>query len=242
MLRNILFQHIERRLNMKCKYLGITSFLFLSTVSGYGQSEDKLGSWFIYNGFFNLNPKIELFFETQVRTWETFGNPENFFLRPYFNYNFTSNFQTGLGLEYHKTWTYAEDPDDKQSSDEFRITLQSMLFHKIDRVSIQHRYRYEFRNVDGDKLQRTRYRLQVTIPLNNKSMEKGTIFLNTFNEFLIDTEPKLSFSQNRFYVAGGYQITKGLNFQFGYLTISRASTVHRRLQFFITHKLYFYDK
>ena len=221
----------------------VFTFLFIVSPSlSFGQSEDKLGSWYIYNGFFNINPKVELFFETQLRTWETFGNPENFFLRPYFNYNLTKNFQAGLGLEYHKTWTYAEDPDDRVSSDEFRITLQSILFHKIDKVSIQHRYRYEFRNVDGDKLQRTRYRLQVTIPLNNKSIEKGTVFINVFNEFLIDTEPKLNFSQNRFYLAGGYQFTKSINFQFGYLTISRASTVHHRLQFFLTHKLYFYEK
>ncbi len=164
-----------------------------------------------------------------MRTWETFSNPENFFLRPYFNYNLTSNIQTGLGLEYHKTWTYDENPNEKVSSDEFRITLQSMLFHKIDRVSLQHRYRYEFRNVDEKKLQRTRYRIQATIPLNNRSMEKGTIFFNVFNEFMIDTEPKLNFSQNRFYVAAGYQFTKSLNFQFGYLTIARESTVHRRL-------------
>lgn len=116
-----------------------------------------------------------------------------------------------------------------------------MLFQKVDRVSIQHRYRYELRNVEGDHLQRARYRIQATIPINNKSIEKGTVFLNTFNEFLVDTEPKLSFSQNRFYLAGGYQLTKSFNFQFGYLIISRSSTVHHRLQFLLTHKLYFYE-
>jgi len=57
-------------------------------------------------------------------------------------------------------------------------------------------------------------------------MEKGTVFINVSNEFLVDTEPKLQLSQNRFYIAGGCQITNGLNFQLGYLTISRESTVH----------------
>lgn len=216
--------------------------IFSVSANLHAQSEDKLGSWFIYNGFFNVNPKVKLFFETQLRTWETFSNPENFFLRPYFNYNVTENFQPGLGLEYHRSWTYAEDPDDRVISNEFRLTLQAMLFQKINRVSIQHRYRYEFRFVDDAKLQRTRYRLQVTVPINNKSVEKGTFFINTFNEFLVDTEPKLSFSQNRFYIAGGYQFTKSLNFQFGYLIISRSTTTHNRLQFLLTQKLWFYDK
>lgn len=219
-------------------------FFFSSgtSVDGLAQSEDKLGSWFIYNDFFNINPKVELFFETQLRNWETFSNPENFFLRPYFNYNVTKSFQPGLGLEYHRTWTYSENPDEKVISNEFRITLQVMLFHKIDRVSLQHRYRYEFRNVDSDQLQRTRYRIQATVPLNKKIMEKGTIFFNSFNEFLVDTEPKLSLSQNRFYLAGGYQFSKSLNFQFGYLFISRTSNTHHRLQFFLTLKLYFYAR
>lgn len=137
------------------------------------QSEDQLGSWYIYNGFFNVSPKVELFFETQLRNWETFSNPENFFVRPYFNYNVTQNFQPGIGLEYHKSWTYAEDPDDKVSSEEFRLTLQTMLFHKIGRVSLQHRYRYEFRNVEGDHLQRTRYRFRLLFQSTKKALKRA---------------------------------------------------------------------
>ena len=151
-------------------------FSFGGILESFAQSEDKLGSWFIYNGFFNINPKIELFFETQLRNWETFRNPENFFLRPYFNYNVTKNFQPGLGLEYHRTWTYAEYRDDIESSNEFRVTLQTMLFHKIDRVSLQHRYRYEFRNVDANHLQRTRYRIQATVPINKMSLKRAHFF------------------------------------------------------------------
>jgi len=208
----------------------------------FGQSEDKLGSWYIYNGFFNVSPKVELFFETQLRNYEVFSNPETFFLRPYFNYYLTNTFQMGLGLEYHKSWIYAEDPDEKTSSNEFRITLQGMLFQKIDRVNLQHRYRYEFRNVDENDLQRMRYRIQATIPLNTKVIAKGTVFANVFNEIMVDTEPKLQVSQNRVYFAGGYQFSKSLNFQLGYLFVSRTSNTHHRLQFFLTHKLYFYEK
>jgi hypothetical protein len=223
--------------------LVIFSLLIGLSSSVYGQSsEDKLGSWFIYNGFFKINPKVELFFESQLRTWETFSNPENFFLRPYFNYNLTENIQTGLGLEYHKTWTYDENPDNRITAEEFRTTLQVMLFHKISRVSLQHRYRYEFRFVDSDKLQRTRYRIQATIPLNDDTMQKGTIFMNTFNEFMIDTKPSLQLSQNRSYIAGGYQFTDKINLQLGYLLVLKTASTHHRLQFFFTHKLFFYEK
>jgi len=215
-------------------------FLLISAAAN-GQSEDKLGSWFIYNGFFNISPKVELFFETQLRTYETFSNPETFFLRPYFNYNITKQVQTGLGLEYHRNWTYDAIPENKVSTEEFRVTLQTMLFQKEGRVALQHRYRYEFRYVEADKLQRMRYRIQATIPLTSKSMEAGTIFLNTFNEIMIDTKPGFNFSQDRIYLAGGYQFNQALNLQVGYLAILKPGVVHHRLQFFITHKLYFYE-
>ena len=219
-------------------------FLLILLISrtGYGQSEDKLGSWYIYNGFFNLNPKVELFFETQLRNYEVFSNPEVFFLRPYFNYNITKQVQAGLGLEYHKNWTYETMPEDKVSTEEFRITLQTMLFQKEGRVSLQHRYRYEFRNVEAEKKQRMRYRIQATIPLTSTSMEAGTIFLNAFNEIMIDTNPAFNFSQDRLYLAGGYQFNQALNLQVGYLAVLKPGVVHHRLQFFITHKLYFYEK
>jgi hypothetical protein len=221
-------------------YLASILFLLIS-VKGYGQSEDKLGSWYIYNGFFNVSPKVELFFETQLRNYEVFSNPETFFLRPYFNYNITKQVQTGLGLEYHKNWTYDAIPENKVSTEEFRITLQTMLFQKEGRVALQHRYRYEFRNVGTDKLQRMRYRIQATIPLTSKSMVAGTIFMNAFNEIMIDTKPTFNFSQDRIYLAGGYQFNKALNLQVGYLAILRQDLVHHRLQFFVTHKLYFYE-
>jgi len=232
---------IKKNVPFQKRFLPVLFLFMLVSVTGYGQSEDKLGSWFIYNGFFNVSPKVELFFETQLRNYEVVSNPEVFFLRPYFNYNFTDHVQGGLGLEYHKSWTYDEVPENKVSSDEFRITLQTMLFQKEGRVSLQHRYRYEFRDVDGSKLQRMRYRIQATIPITNSSLKPGTIFANTFNEIMIDTKPGFNFSQNRIYLAGGYQFNKALNLQVGYLAILRTGTVHHRLQFFITHKLYFYE-
>ena len=227
----------------RLKNLIIVSLLIGLAPSVYGQSsDDKLGSWYIYNGFFNITPTFELFIESQLRNWETFSNPESFFFRPYFNFNLNENIQTGLGIEYHKNWTFDENQDNRVITEEFRTTMQVMLFHKISRVALQHRYRYEFRWLDGDHLQRTRYRFQATVPLNSSTMEKGVIFFNTNVEFMVDTKPTIGLSQLRNYFAGGYQFTDNLNLQLGYLVISRTATIHHRLQFFLTHKLFFYEK
>jgi len=227
---------------MKINYfLLICSVVFISN-HAYSQEEDKLGSWYIYNGFFNFSPRIELFVESQLRTWEVVSNSQSFFARAFFNYNVLASFQLGLSQEYHLNWTYAENPDDKLRSEEYRITLQAMLFQSVDRVSVQHRYRYEFRFLDESGRQRTRYRIQLGIPITEEKMEKGVVFATVGNEFLIDTKPELNFSQNRLYAMVGYQFTSSFNFQFGYMYIARSASLNwHRLQFFLTQKLFLYD-
>jgi len=49
-------------------------FLLIFINTAYSQAEDKLGSWYIYNGFFYLSPKVELFAETQFRMYEPVRN------------------------------------------------------------------------------------------------------------------------------------------------------------------------
>ena len=226
---------------MNKKLIGLV-LIILFTTKVFGQSEDKLGSWYIYNGFYKFTPKFELFFETQLRNYEVVSNPETFFVRPYLTYNINKNVQPGLSFEYHKSWTYDEVPENKVASDEFRITLQMMVFQSIGRANLQHRYRFEFRNVDGEARRRMRYRFQVTVPISSKTMQKGTFFANTNAELMIDTNPTLGINQNRLYVAGGYQFTDNLNLQIGYLAVFRETTTHSRLQFFLTHKVWFFDR
>ena len=221
----------------------IISIFIVSSNQTKAQEENPLGSWYIYNGFFNVSPKVELFFETQLRTWEVISNPQVFFLRPYFNYNVTENFQPGLGFEYHINWSFEDIDGSKLRSEEFRITIQTMLFQKIGRVAVQHRFRYEFRFLDEKGKQRTRYRIQLGIPITKAKIEKGVLFATIGNEFMINTQPDLNLSQNRTYALLGYQFTPGLSFQFGYMYIAfPESQGWNRLQFFLTQKLYFYEK
>lgn len=227
---------------MKFKYF--IYVLLFSTISSnlFAQMEEKLGSWYIYNGFLNFTPKVELFFETQLRTYEPVSNSQIFFIRPYLSYNFTPNFQLGLGQEYHVSWTYNENSENKVKSNEYRTTLQGMLFQKVDRVTIQHRYRYEFRFLDQKGNQRTRYRIQLNIPVTNEKVEKGVLFTTIGGELLVDTQKELKLSQTRLYAMVGYQFTNSLNFQFGYMNISFPSQPSsKRMQFLLTQKLFLYD-
>jgi hypothetical protein len=94
--------------------------------------------------------------------------------------------------------------------------------------------------LDESGKQRTRYRLQLGIPLSADTISKGNWFATVGNEFLINTAPDLSFSQNRLYGMIGYQLSQSSNIQVGYMNIARPNndSLHR-LQFFFTQKLSF---
>ncbi|MCG8306745.1 MAG: hypothetical protein MI975_05080 [Cytophagales bacterium] len=104
---------------------------------------------------------------------KTFSSPETVFFRPYFNYNATEDFQPGLDPERRRSRTYAEAPDEKKSSDEYRTTSRVMRSHKTDRVSLQHRHRYEFGHVNGVQLQRTGYRHRIQTLQNRDVPDKA---------------------------------------------------------------------
>jgi hypothetical protein len=208
----------------------------------YSQADDKLGAWYIYNGSYYVDPKVELFFETQLRFYEPLSNVEEFFLRPMANYHFSALIFAGLGYSYGNTWNYAEDKEDKERTTEHRLILQAGFNHKISRTKIQHRYRFEQRWFESGNKHRFRYRLQVTIPINGEKLTKGIFFINVFDEIFINSKPELAFDQNRLYLAGGYQFNKTLNLQIGYLYQSRPTANYNRLQFFLTQKLHFYKK
>lgn len=217
-------------------------FSFALPYNGFAQAEDKLGAWYIYNGSFYPDPKIELFFESQIRFYEVISNKQEFFLRPMINYHFSSLIFAGIGYSYGMTWTDEENEDDKIKEVENRMILQTGLNHAINRTKMQHRYRFEQRWFDSGNRQRFRYRIQITVPIGKKIIEKGTVFVNFYDEVFVNSGPDLSFDQNRLYLAGGYQFSKTLNVQFGYLFQSRSSDNFHRLQLFLTQKVNFYKQ
>lgn len=86
-----------------------------------------------------------------------------------------------------------------------------MLFHKINQISLQHRFRYEFRFLNEKGNRRTRYRLQLSIPLFAKANADSRWFATLGNEIMINTKKEFNISQNRAYAMLGYQIIRSLN-------------------------------
>ncbi|MDO8366806.1 MAG: DUF2490 domain-containing protein [Saprospiraceae bacterium] len=78
-------------------------------------------------------------------------------------------------------------------------------------------------------LNRIRYMLRTTIPLNKKVIEKNTLFLSFYDEVFIHFS-SLPFDRNRLYAAIGYQAIPKSNVQLGYLAQTVNTTTKHYLQ------------
>ncbi|MBB6462281.1 DUF2490 domain-containing protein [Flammeovirga kamogawensis] len=223
------------------KKLFVILSLLICQLSYAQEESSSLGSWYVYNGFYQLSPKFELFFEGQMRTYEFASEPQSFFVRPFLGYSIAKNLQLGLSQEYHSNWTEEFDDQPSIHSQEYRTTFQVISKQTFGRVHLQHRYRYELRVLEDDFKTRARYRIQAGIPLSKKTMEKGVVFTTFGNEFLIDVTPALQLNQNRTYAMLGYQLTETLNIQSGYMYLAKSGHPNEhRFQLFVTQKLKFY--
>ena len=197
--------------------------------------EDELGNWLIYNGTIRFSDRWSVFTEGQVRLWEVASNLNEWLVRAAAHYDLSPQTMVGLGSMWDETRPF----DDGPVRTENRIYQQFALRHDWARSVFEHRYRLEQRWLEqADKTSysnRFRYRLQITMPLNRKTMEPGTYFINLYDEIFLNFDSERTFDQNRFYVAAGRQFTTHANLQLGLLWQARPSADFFRLQIFYTH-------
>jgi len=203
-----------------------------------GSAEDELGNWLIWNGTVTFSDRWSMFTEAQLRLWEVASNPNEVFARVAGQYHTSKNSLIALGYMHTVVDPYEEaEPDTTEN----RIYQQFTAKHRLQRPVIEHRFRTEQRwietNDTTDFRNRFRYRLQMTVPMSNPTMQAKTHFLNFYDEvFLNYGNRSETFDQNRLYGAYGYQFTKNANLQLGMLWQRRSSSRDfYRLQIFYTH-------
>ncbi len=127
---------------------------------------------------------------------------------------------------------------------ELRSTLQVAVGQSLGRVAITQRYRleysmfgdvdsvktmndpiggvgYEHFGSDGHQRFRLRYMFRTIIPINNKKLEKGTVYANIYDELFVafgNSVPSTKFfNQNRFFCGLGYKFAHDIRLEAGYL-------------------------
>ena len=232
----------------------LTVLLLTCVLLGLGTSRvqaqeaaDELGNWLIYNGTLRFSDRWSMFTEAQLRLYEVASNPDEAFVRAAGHYSLSDNSLVGMGYLHSASWAFTEVDGGGTESTENRIYQQFTTTQPMLGSFFEHRYRLEERwkrqssTGETDFSLRLRYRLQITIPLNRKQMERGTWFLNFYDELMVKVDVPRSFDQNRLYGAGGYQFSALSNLQLGFLWQAKESDDFFRMQIFYTKNFDFRD-
>ncbi len=222
----------------------IISISFLLPKTGEAQlNEDKLGAWYMY--FFNTTFKESpwgIQGDIQVRNWNLGGDLEQLLLRGGLTFKPQSaDIKFTLGYGHVTTGAYGTD---NSTTIEHRIYQEALFPVQLGkRVYTKHRFRFEQRFVENlDFRTRYRYNLFVNIPLNKVVMDKNTIYLASYNELFINGQRDIGngntveiFDRNRFYIAMGYIIKKGLNLQLGVMNQTTDNWSKNQFQISLHH-------
>ena len=157
--------------------------------------------------------------EAQYRSYEVIPNTEQLLLRGGVNYHISNTAFGSIGYANVTNYAYDNDLMPGVQITENRLWQQFLMRNTLGRISLEHRYRLEQRWVGGSQnvyLDRIRYLLRATIPVNKNKMEAKTVFVSFYNEVFIHFNDK-PFDRNRLYGAVGYQFSPLLNIQLGYL-------------------------
>ena len=191
-------------------------FLFFFCVQAHAQTSD-LGNWINYFGNKQIDSRWNWHHEAQYRNYNAIGDLEQLLLRTGIGLNLTEkNNNLLLGYGFIVSENYPNDELEKVGVNEHRIYQQFITKQKIGIVSLQHRYRFEQRFVEGDFKTRLRYFLSMNLPLSRKEIMDNTLYLSAYNEIFIN--PKNSvFDRNRLYGALGYKFNKHVKIELGYM-------------------------
>ncbi|KMQ70941.1 DUF2490 domain-containing protein [Chryseobacterium koreense] len=191
--------------------------IFFLMVSSLIFSQEHISSFNAVTVTYQFHPKFFIYGEGQLRGIENYSYPDYYEIKGGIGYNLTPNHKPFVGIGRYAT--YKNHSLDKE---EFRIWLQDVLIFKYHTLKFENRFRAEKswfyepnQDLHSDRY-RFRYRLNISVPLNSKSITPGTIFANAYSEIFFVTEKPI-FARNRLYGGFGYQVDEIFGLASGYL-------------------------
>lgn len=203
----------------------LTFFLFSTASTAFAQTSltpaTPWGTWFI--GIVQLpggERKWGGFAEVQARSNGLFRQYFYNELKGGISYDLDKNFSLTLAGGRYATYDY-RDLSTGLLNTEARLWQQLVINQFLNRLRFEHRYRVEqrwfnFRDGTHPYRNRIRYRLNAFVPLNQKTIAPGTVFLSVFDEIFLNPKGP-TFERNRLYAGLGYQINAHWNVQAGWV-------------------------
>jgi hypothetical protein len=196
-------------------------------------THNRIG-WYNYFGSYNISKKFGLHSEYQWRRNQLILEGQQSLLRIGLNYHLNPRVLFRLGYAWVETYPYGEYAINGMARDftEHRFFEMVQLAHKEGIMDLSHRFMLEQRFVgrySSDKQtwedlfplsHRFRYMLRIQVPLNDRELKNKTAYVAAYNEVFIGFGKNVQanvFDQNRLGIVLGYQWSKNLRLEGGYL-------------------------
>jgi hypothetical protein len=185
--------------------------------------------WFATTANVKVHKRLTWVLDGQYRFVQSF-EPMQFQVRTALDIKVNDHFSfIPVGYVYTINPLYGKQPASFVNN-EHRIWQQAFYKHSIGRFKLDHRIRVEERFIQDHKADpdgaysdyrwRFRYRFMARFPLTKKTIEAKTLFASTYDEVFLSRGSAVKVKQpdqNRIFVGLGYQFTKDLSLQGGFL-------------------------
>lgn len=195
------------------------------------QGQSKFGAWYMSFNTVDFNDNWQLQNDIQYRNFNAIGDLEQLLLRGGLGYNLSENNNNFLlGYAFIRTGELdTENNVQEEHFDEHRIYQQFITNQQFGRFYLSHRYRLEERFLKNDFKIRFRYFLNLRVALNNKTLQKNTVYFSTYNEVFINGQGTI-FDRNRLYGAFGYHFSNSFRVDVGAMAQIYAQTYRPQFQ------------
>lgn len=201
--------------------------LFSFTIQAQKSAENKLGTWYMYNGSHKVSEKFALKTMAHFRYFEAASEFQQEIYRLGVNYSFNPKTNVTVGVSYATADVAYDTPSNNLY--EYRFYEDLNLKSKWGKFNAGHRIRLEHRFIHKNIIEETtqtwiRYNLNVGYPLS----EKWSAYV--FNELFLNLDRGKRFAQN--WTGGGFihKLNSNIKFKMGYFQIKSPNNVLKRLQ------------
>ncbi|RYE24341.1 MAG: DUF2490 domain-containing protein [Sphingobacteriales bacterium] len=233
-------------------------FLCLFSFSAIAQirlSDRNAIGWYASFNTIYLNKKTSLWVEYQWRRDDVIVSWQQSLARAGLQFHFKNDVSAMVGYGYIMSFPFGDYPAGPHYVPEHRIFEQLIWNGNVGRVWLNHRLRLQQRfvgkvdqkaveqDVTGwNYLNRVRYQIRATVPLNHPKMQDKTWYVVPFDEILIGFGKNVNqniFDQNRLGLLFGMQYNKAVKAEIGYFnqTVQQGALVSGNEVFQYNHGL-----
>ena len=196
------------RINTCCLLLLLGNLSFAQTGTG---------AWNVLSFKLNLNKNWSAFSEVQLRSQRFYDDFSYYEIKGGASYSFKKRFSALAGFGRFVTYSNGDNFIKPFVNKEWRLWEQFLVNSYIGRIKLENRVRVEQRwtSLLGYR-NRLKYRLNMVLPVTDKQIKPGTFYVTGWDEiYLTNSDPH--FELNRIYAGAGYEMSKHLTVQTGYL-------------------------